>query len=62
MSLHNQLLQQAVATLNNETKDSAIVLIDLYDSFMTVLKNKGDRLGNFTILIFYLLHWQITFT
>lgn len=46
VSLHNQLLQQAVATLNNETKDSTIVLIDLYDSFMTVLKNKGDRLGS----------------
>lgn len=38
---HNLLLQQAVAKLNNETKDSDFAVLDLYASFMSVLKNKG---------------------
>lgn len=46
VNLHNVLLQQAVGKLNNETKYSSILILDLYSSFMTVLKNKGDRLGN----------------
>ncbi|XP_048322097.2 GDSL esterase/lipase At5g03610-like [Ziziphus jujuba] len=46
VNLHNALLQQAVAKLNNETKDSAFLILDLYASFMTVFKNKGDGLGN----------------
>uniref|UniRef100_A0A5B7AW67 GDSL esterase/lipase n=1 Tax=Davidia involucrata TaxID=16924 RepID=A0A5B7AW67_DAVIN len=43
-SFHNLLLQQAVATLNNinATKDSAFIILDLYTSFISVLKNKGD--------------------
>ncbi|KAF3441688.1 hypothetical protein FNV43_RR15603 [Rhamnella rubrinervis] len=46
VNLHNVLLQQAVGKLNNETKDSSILILDLYSSFMTVFKNKGDRLGS----------------
>ncbi|CAH2057572.1 unnamed protein product [Thlaspi arvense] len=46
VNLHNLLLRQAVAKLNNETKDSAFVILDLYDSFTSVLKNKGDQLGS----------------
>ncbi|KAM2450949.1 hypothetical protein COP1_008503 [Malus domestica] len=38
---HNLLLQQAVAKLNKETKNSFII-VDLYASFMSVFKNKGD--------------------
>ncbi|XP_050243531.1 GDSL esterase/lipase At5g03610-like isoform X3 [Quercus robur] len=43
VSFHNLLLQQAVAKLNNETKVSTFVILNLYDSFMSVLKNKGDQ-------------------
>ena len=46
MSLHNLLLQQAVAKLNNESNDNAFAILDLYGSFISVLKNKGDHLGN----------------
>lgn len=46
---HNMLLQQAVAKLNNESKDSrAFVILDLYGSFNKVLKNKGEYLGSVT--------------
>ncbi|KAF3950991.1 hypothetical protein CMV_023312, partial [Castanea mollissima] len=43
---HNLLLQQAVAKLNNETKVSTFIILNLYDSFMSVLKNKGDQTGS----------------
>lgn len=46
VNFHNLLLQQAIAKLNNETKNSFIIL-DLYTSFMSVFKNKGDHLGNY---------------
>ncbi|XP_030925274.1 GDSL esterase/lipase At5g03610-like [Quercus lobata] len=46
VNFHNLLLQQAVAKLNKETKASTFVILDLYDSFMTVFKNKGDHLGS----------------
>lgn len=45
VSFHNLLLQQAVAKLNNETTDSPFLILNLYDSFMTVFKNKGDESG-----------------
>ncbi|XP_062117564.1 GDSL esterase/lipase At5g03610-like [Humulus lupulus] len=46
VGFHNLLLQQAVAKLNSETsKDTNILILDLYSSFMSVFKNKGDRLG-----------------
>ncbi|XP_042940326.1 GDSL esterase/lipase At5g03610-like isoform X3 [Carya illinoinensis] len=39
---HNLLLQQAVTKLNSEAKDSnPFVILDLYDSFLSVIKNKG---------------------
>lgn len=41
VNLHNLLLQQAVEKLNNETKGSPFVILDLYDSFLKVLENKG---------------------
>ncbi|XP_015901951.3 GDSL esterase/lipase At5g03610-like [Ziziphus jujuba] len=44
ISLHNDLLHQAVAKLNNETHDSPFTILDLYASFTTVFKNKGDPL------------------
>ncbi|KAI3687766.1 hypothetical protein L1987_81469 [Smallanthus sonchifolius] len=45
-TLHNQLLQQAVTTLNNSTKGSSFLVLDLFSSFNTVLKNKGDFTGS----------------
>ncbi|KAM5559527.1 hypothetical protein ABKV19_020938 [Rosa sericea] len=39
---HNLLLQQAVAKLNNQTKSSCFVILDLYTSFMSAFKNKGS--------------------
>ncbi|XP_016512289.1 GDSL esterase/lipase At5g03610 isoform X2 [Nicotiana tabacum] len=41
VDFHNALLQQAVAKLNNETKDSTFVILDLFSSFTTVLERKG---------------------
>ncbi|KAI3522767.1 hypothetical protein L1887_00817 [Cichorium endivia] len=46
VDFHNQLLQQTVATLNNSTKDSTFLILDLFSSFNTVLKNKGDFTGS----------------
>uniref|UniRef100_A0A5B7AYI1 GDSL esterase/lipase n=1 Tax=Davidia involucrata TaxID=16924 RepID=A0A5B7AYI1_DAVIN len=46
VSFHNLLLQQAVAKLNNESKDSTFVILDLYSSFLSVFKNKGDQPGS----------------
>ncbi|XP_018807740.1 GDSL esterase/lipase At5g03610-like isoform X1 [Juglans regia] len=40
---HNLLLHQAVAKLNNETKGSDFAVLDLYASFMSILKNKAGR-------------------
>ncbi|KAK4478727.1 hypothetical protein RD792_014225 [Penstemon davidsonii] len=46
VNYHNLLLQQAVSKLNNETKDSSIFILDLYNSFTTVLNQKGDYQGD----------------
>ncbi|XP_059646718.1 GDSL esterase/lipase At5g03610 isoform X2 [Cornus florida] len=40
VSFHNLLLQQAVAKLNNETKDSSFIILDLYTSFTSAIKNQ----------------------
>ncbi|XP_057505967.1 GDSL esterase/lipase At5g03610-like [Actinidia eriantha] len=48
VDFHNSLLQQAVAKLNNESKGSAFVILDLYSSFNKVLKSKGEFLGSVT--------------
>ncbi|XP_062166553.1 GDSL esterase/lipase At5g03610-like [Alnus glutinosa] len=40
---HNHLLKQAVAQLNNETKDSTFIILDLYASFTSVIDNNGSR-------------------
>ncbi|KAB1221297.1 hypothetical protein CJ030_MR2G005658 [Morella rubra] len=42
VSFHNLFLQQAVAKLNNETKDSPFVILDLYESFMSILNSQGS--------------------
>ncbi|RID67923.1 hypothetical protein BRARA_C00124 [Brassica rapa] len=33
--LHNSLLQQAVAKLNNQIKQSSFIILDLYNAFLT---------------------------
>lgn len=45
VKLHNNLLQQVVAKLNNETKQSTFIVLDLYNAFLTVFKNKGASPG-----------------
>ncbi|KAK4419354.1 GDSL esterase/lipase [Sesamum alatum] len=42
---HNFLLQQAVEKLNNETRTSTFFILDLYNSFTSVLEQKGDSQG-----------------
>ncbi|KAJ0715071.1 putative GDSL lipase/esterase, SGNH hydrolase superfamily [Helianthus annuus] len=44
-SYHNQLLQQAVTTLNNNTKDSSFLILDIFSAFNTALKSKKDFRG-----------------
>ncbi|XP_010486571.1 PREDICTED: GDSL esterase/lipase At3g09930-like [Camelina sativa] len=44
-NLHNYLLHKAVARLNNETKPSTFVVLDHYNAFLTVFKNKGPEPG-----------------
>ncbi|XP_042510508.1 GDSL esterase/lipase At5g03610-like [Macadamia integrifolia] len=45
VNLHNVLLRQAVAKLNNETKDSAFHILDLYDAFMSTFKRHANHAG-----------------
>ncbi|XP_043724623.1 GDSL esterase/lipase At5g03610-like [Telopea speciosissima] len=45
VNFHNLLLQQAVAKLNNETKDSAFHILNLYDAFMSTFKRHGNHSG-----------------
>lgn len=61
---HNLLLQQAVAKLNNETQDSAFVILDLFGAFMTTFKNKGIviissrlRIAMLSILLFIYFYY-----
>ncbi|XP_043703088.1 GDSL esterase/lipase At5g03610-like isoform X2 [Telopea speciosissima] len=44
VNLHNILMQQAVAKLNNETKDSAFHILDLYGAFMSAFKRQGKHI------------------
>ncbi|EOA34211.1 hypothetical protein CARUB_v10021720mg [Capsella rubella] len=44
--IHNNLLQSVVAKLNKETKDSTFMVIDYYNAFLTVFKNKGETPGS----------------
>ncbi|EFH64885.1 hypothetical protein ARALYDRAFT_894537 [Arabidopsis lyrata subsp. lyrata] len=43
---HNNLLQTLVAKLNKETEHSTFVVIDYYNAFLTVFKNKGEIPGS----------------
>jgi hypothetical protein len=52
VNFHNLLLKQAVAKLNNETKDNDVIILDLYASFMSVFMKKGDRPGDYTYNIY----------
>ncbi|XP_027175483.1 GDSL esterase/lipase At5g03610 [Coffea eugenioides] len=45
VNFHNLLLNQAVSKLNNESRDSAYHVLDLYTTFTTLLENKGDVSG-----------------
>ncbi|KAF8079437.1 hypothetical protein N665_1028s0020 [Sinapis alba] len=42
VNYHNSLLEQVVAKLNNETTHSTFAIIDFYNTFLTILKNKGE--------------------
>lgn len=53
VNLHNNLLQQAVAKLNNETKQSTFIILDLYNAFLTVFKNKGVNPGKIQQFFFF---------
>ncbi|CAH8385620.1 unnamed protein product [Eruca vesicaria subsp. sativa] len=46
VNYHNSLLEQVVAKLNNETNHSTFAIIDFYNAFLTILKNKGDNPEN----------------
>ncbi|CAA7029680.1 unnamed protein product [Microthlaspi erraticum] len=46
MNLHNNLLNQVVAKLNNEAKQLTFVYLDYYNAFLSVFKNKGASLGS----------------
>lgn len=50
VNFHNLLLQQAVSKLNNESnsREPVFTILDLYTSFTTALKNKGNRPGDVT--------------
>ncbi|MFS7889761.1 putative carboxylesterase [Helianthus anomalus] len=43
---HNQLLQEVVATLNNNTKESSFIILDTFSAFKTVLDSKTVLTGN----------------
>ncbi|XP_073148669.1 GDSL esterase/lipase At5g03610-like isoform X2 [Henckelia pumila] len=45
VQFHNLLLRQAVAKLNNETNRAGVFVLDLYDSFTTLLDQKNDLKG-----------------
>ena len=61
VSFHNLLLQQAVAKLNNDTKVSTFVILNLYDSFMSVLKNKGDQTGDYAFTFIFKIYFSLTY-
>lgn len=43
---HNSLLEKVVGKLNNETNHSTFAIIDFYNAFLTVFKNKGVNPGD----------------
>ncbi|KAL0729786.1 hypothetical protein Bca4012_025879 [Brassica carinata] len=43
---HNSLLEKVVGKLNNETNHSTFAIIDFYNAFLTVFKNKGVNPGS----------------
>ncbi|CAI9091323.1 OLC1v1026327C1 [Oldenlandia corymbosa var. corymbosa] len=45
---HNQMLQESVQKLNNETGGSAFMILDLYSSFMSALEIVDNQAGNST--------------
>ncbi|XP_010490848.1 PREDICTED: GDSL esterase/lipase At5g03610-like isoform X1 [Camelina sativa] len=44
--IHNNELKKVVANLNKETKQSTFMVIDYYNAFLTVFKNKGEKPGS----------------
>lgn len=51
VAFHNLLLQQAISKFNNQT-NSSIVLIDLYNSFFSVFRDKGSQSGQLFLSLF----------
>ncbi|MCV2423733.1 hypothetical protein LNV47_24425, partial [Paucibacter sp. DJ4R-1] len=45
VQFHNQLLAQAVATLNNQTSETPIHILDLYNSFFSSFQEKDTYTG-----------------
>lgn len=43
---HNMWLNDSLSRLNNESRDSAYHVLDLYTAFTTALEHKGDVTGN----------------
>ncbi|KAL5710673.1 hypothetical protein ACHQM5_021209 [Ranunculus cassubicifolius] len=46
VNFHNQLLQEVVATLNNSTKESTFVILDLNNAFKSAFKSQGNQPGS----------------
>ncbi|VFQ74210.1 unnamed protein product [Cuscuta campestris] len=46
VNVHNQLLQEAVERLNNQTNSSTFVLLDLYSTFTRVIEQKNVAPGS----------------
>ncbi|KAL5545887.1 hypothetical protein UlMin_005574 [Ulmus minor] len=46
VGLHNMLLQEAVVDLKKQT-NSSIIILNLFDNFMSVIKGKSDIFGKF---------------
>ncbi|KAA8539153.1 hypothetical protein F0562_025845 [Nyssa sinensis] len=43
---HNQILQQTVHKLNNESRDSVFIILDLYKAFMSAFKKQENHPGS----------------
>ncbi|EOA19422.1 hypothetical protein CARUB_v10001293mg [Capsella rubella] len=44
--VHNSALREVVANLNKETKQSAFMVIDYYNAFLTAFNSKGENPGS----------------
>lgn len=44
--VHNQKLLQQVQKLNDQTKKNAVVVLDLYNAFLSAITKQTNRTGN----------------